>query len=210
MKRNIRPIPILCAAFCAAVLAAPSAKANLITGSIGFGASGVTVDNLNLALATTFSVSNPFTTVETGSYATVPMFTPVTFNGFKFNPAVASVTPLWTFNIGPVGNQTVYSFDATTVTAMYNSPLHEWDIGGQGMAMATGYTTTPGTWNVNVSQSGASFVFDSSEAAAAISVADGGSTAMLLGASFLCIAGLIRKRTVITADKCPSSSNDRN
>jgi hypothetical protein len=196
MKRKIKHIPILCAAaFCAAVLAGPSAKANLITGSIGFGASGVTVDNVNLAFATTFSVSNPFTTVETGTYASVPMFTSVTFNGFKFNPAVASITPLWTFNIGPAGNQTVYSFDATTVTSMYNTPLHEWDIGGQGLALATGFTTTPGTWNVNLSQSGASFVFDSSEAAAPISVPDGGSTAMLLGASFLCVAGVSRKRT---------------
>jgi hypothetical protein len=172
-------------AFCVLALASPSAKANLITGSIGFGASGVTVDNPSLALATTFSVSNPFTTVETGTYSTVPMFTFVTFNGFKFNPSVASITPLWTFDIGPVGNQTVYSFDATSVMAAYDAPLREWDIGGNGLAMVTGFTTTPGTWNVNLSQSGASFVFDSSAAATAVSVPDGGAGMILPGAAFI-------------------------
>ena len=195
MKRKRRTIPTLCAAaFCAVVLAAPSAKANSITGSIGFGASGVTVNSANLQTATDFSVTGPYTDVELGSYAAVPTFTPVTtFNGFVFNPPVASVTPLWTFDLGPVGDQTVYSFDATSVTSSFNSTLDEWDIGGYGMAMVTGYSATEGSWNVNLSQSGESFVFDSSEAPLPQGVPDGGSTVMLLGSAFLGLAVFGRK-----------------
>jgi hypothetical protein len=191
MKRKRRTIPTLCAAaFCAVVLAAPSAKANSITGSIGFGASGVTVNSANLQTATDFSVTGPYTDVELGSYAAVPTFTPVTtFNGFTFNPPVASVTPLWSFLVGSV----TYSFDATSVTSSFNSSLDEWDIGGQGIAMITGYSATTGTWNINLSQSGESFVFDSSEAALPQSVPDGGSSAVLLGSAFLGLAAIGRK-----------------
>ena len=179
------------AAFCAVVLAGPGARANPITGSIGFGASGVTVNSVNLATATSFKVANPITEVETGTYAAIPIFTPVTFNGFVFNPPAPSVIPLWTFDVGPVGHQTVYSFDATSVTSSFNASLDQWDIGGVGMAMVTGYSDTPGTWNVNLSQSGASFVFDSSEATTAVQ--DGGSTMALLGCAFIGLGAFGRK-----------------
>ena len=70
------------------------------------------------------------------------------------------MTPLWTLTSGGI----TYTFDATTVMSSFNSALDEWEIGGQGIAMATGFTATPGTWNLNLSQSGASIVFDSSAA----------------------------------------------
>jgi len=177
------------AALSALVLAAPNANANVITGSIGFGATGVSIDSLNLATATTFTVANPFATTRSGTYASVPLFQSVTFDGFAFNPPIASVTPLWTFDIGP----TVYSFDATTVTSSFNSADDEWDIGGEGMAMVTGYADTAGTWNVNLSQSGSSFVFDSS--AAVDSVPDGGPTLALLGGAVLGLSAFARKFT---------------
>jgi hypothetical protein len=181
------PILICTAALCAAVLSGSSTLANPITGSIGFGAAGVTVNSPNLATATAFTVISPEVTDPTGTYSIVPDFTPVDFNGFVFHPPVASITPLWTFQIG----KTVYSFDATSDSSSFNSTLDEWDIGGKGMAMVTGYTPTEGTWNVNLSQSGASFVFDSSAAAA--SVTDGGSTAACLGGAFLVLGTLKRK-----------------
>ena len=193
MKRKTRTIPTVCAAaFCAVVLAGPSAKANFITGSIGFAASGVTINSLNMATATSFSLTGVTTDVKLGAYAAVPTFTPVTaFNGFVFNPPVASVTPLWLFHVGPV----TYSFDATSVSSFFNSTLDEWDIGGFGMAMATGYSATKGSWNVNLSQSGESFVFDSSEAALpqSVPVPDGGSDIALLGSAFLGLGAFGRK-----------------
>jgi hypothetical protein len=190
MKRNVKKIPILCAgAFCAAVLAGPSAEANLISGSIGFGASGVTIDNTDLASATSFNVANPFTTTESGTYSAVPLATPVIFNGFTFNPPAASVTPLWTFDIG----STVYSFDATSVISSYNSTLRQWDIGGQGIAMVTGYTDTLGEWNVNLGQTGDSFVFDASEGSLPVGVPDGGSNLAMAGSALLGLAAFGRK-----------------
>jgi hypothetical protein len=182
------PNSICAVSLCAAVLAGPSAKANLITGSIGFGADGVTINSPNLASATSFAVASPFTTTETGVYSSVPLNTSVTFNGFTFNPPANSVTPLWTFDIG----STVYSFDATSVSSSYNSTLRQWDIGGSGLAMITGYGTTHGSWNVNLSQTGESFVFDASEASSG-SVPDTGSTGPLLGGAFIGLAGLSRK-----------------
>jgi hypothetical protein len=58
------------------------------------------------------------------------------------------------------------------------------------MAMITGYSPTAGTWNVNLSQSGTSFVFDSSAAAL---VPDGGSTMAFLGTIFLGVGVFGRK-----------------
>jgi hypothetical protein len=189
MKRSVinKPVLICTVALCAAVLSGSSTQANPITGSIGFGAAGVTINSGNLATATSFTVIDPLVSDPTGTYAAVPDFTPVDFNGFVFHPPVASITPLWTFQIGT----TVYSFDATSDSSSFNSTLDEWDIGGKGIAMVTGFTPTVGTWNVNLSQSGASFVFDSS--AAATGVTEGGSTAACLGGALLALSTLRRK-----------------
>jgi len=188
---------ILCAAaFCAVVLAGPSAKATPINGSLAFSVLGVTVDSPNLADATTFSVTGTFIAMNpTGTYSTVPVFTSVTFNGFTFNPAVASVTPLWTFTLGPLGDQTVYSFDATSVEADYNASIREWDIGGTGLAMITGYTTTVGSWTVNLSQTDASFAFDATSGSHAplTTVPDWGSGLAVLGSAFLGLGAFSRK-----------------
>ena len=118
--------------------------------------------------------------------------TPITFNGFEFNPPVASVTPLWTFTVGSIN----YSFDATSVMSSFNSTLDEWDIGGNGIAMVTGYSATAGTWNVNLSQSGASVVFDSSAAGAPVTggAPDGGTTLLMLGGAFVGLAAVGRMR----------------
>jgi len=168
----------------------PAVQANQIAGSIGFGSLGVSITGTDLATASSFTLSDPFITTETGVYSGAPILTPITFNGFQFNPPVAAVTPLWTFNVGAIN----YSFDATSVTSYYDATLRQWDIGGSGIAMVTGYSATPGTWNVNLSQSGASIVFDSSAAANPVNtVPDGGPTAILLGGGFLGLAGLARK-----------------
>jgi len=192
MKRTIKTIPTMCAAaLCAVVLAGPSARANAITGSIGFGASGVTINSPTLATATSFSVASPFVTTRDGTYLAVPMFySAVTFNGFTFHPPVASITPLWTFDIG----STVYIFDATSDSSVWNASLDSWEIGGNGIAMITGYTPTYGTWNVNLSETDASFVFDSSAGPTGVPVVpDGGSSMALLGCAFLGLGIVGRK-----------------
>jgi len=203
MIENMKRIPItipslICAAaFCAVALTGPSASATPINGSIAFSALGVTVDNPNLANATTFAVTAPYVAMDaSGTYSAVAPLTPVIFNGFQFTgaAAVSSVTPLWTFTLGPVGNQIVYSFDATTVEASYNANIGEWDIGGQGLAMITGYATTDGSWTVNLSQTDASFAFDATSGASGrATVPDGGSSIAFLGSAFLGLGAFARK-----------------
>jgi hypothetical protein len=191
MKHSIKAIPIIyAAAFCAAVLAGPSAKANSmsINGSIGFGSGGVVVNNSDLASATAVvSVTSPTTDgdEEFGTYAGVPNNTPVVFSGFMFSPAQQSVMPLWTFDVGPASDPTVYSFDATSMSSSYDPTLQGWIIGGNGMAMVSGYAPTEGTWRVTLLEGDSSFVFSSVSTAEPFVpgtvVPDGGSGAVLLG-----------------------------
>ena len=181
------------AAICAAVLTGSSTMANSINGSVAFSSFGVTVNNADLADASSFNVVNPYVAnIPQGSYSAVPALTPITFNGFTFNPPVSSVDPLWMFTIGTGIGATVYSFDATSVASYWNAAIGEWDIGGNGIAMITGYTPTTGTWTVNLSQTGASFAFDATSGAEA-SVPDGGSGAVLLGSAFLGLGAVGRK-----------------
>ena len=191
MKKITRLVLTTTAPILAAALLVPAIQANEITGSIGFGAMGVTIVGANLASASSFTVSDPFITTETGAYSGVPLTTTIAFTGFTFNPPVASVTPLWMFVAGGL----TYSFDATTDSSFFDSALDQWDIGGAGMAMVTGFTATPGTWNVNLSQSGASIVFDSTAAVTPVTTTpDGGSTLLLLGGGFVALAGFARKK----------------
>ena len=181
------------AAICAAFLSGPGAMANSINGSIAFNSFGVTVNNADLADATSFSVTDPYVSYgATGAYAVVPALTPITFNGFTFNPPVSSVDPLWMFTVGTGANAVVYSFDATSVASYWNAAIGEWDVGGKGIAMITGYAPTDGTWTVNLSQTDASFAFDATSGAQA-TVPDGGSGAILLGGVFLGLGICARK-----------------
>jgi hypothetical protein len=181
MKHKTKIIPTLLAAALYAGVGG-LAEAQGITGSIGFGSLGVTVDSSDLSTATTFSLTSPTVSNGTGDYASVPVSTAVTFGGFTFNPPVSSVTPLWSFSIGSVN----YEFLATSVTATFNSTSRQWDIGGTGLAEITGFTPTAGIWDLNLSQSGGSIVFDST---AATNVPEP-SAAMLL-----CFGGVLTSAT---------------
>ena len=196
MKNIIKIIPtVLTTTAVIAGLVGTSANANQFSGSIAFSAAGVTTDNSVLPSATTFSLTGAFTTAETGEYALLGVadFTPVNFNGFKFNPPVASVTPLWVFNIG----STSFSFDATSVDSQWVNGVGggEWVITGTGIASITGFTDTPGTWTVNLSDSGNMSVgFDATAAVRQPNtVPDGGATLSLLGGAFLLLHTYSRK-----------------
>jgi hypothetical protein len=165
-------------------LLAPVLQAQSVIGSIGFGSLGGSVGGGDFATASSFTLNSPFITTETGVYTGAPLLTPITYNGFQFNPAVSSVTPLWTFNVGAIN----YSFDVTSMTSFYDATLHQWDIGGNGTALVTGHTPTPAIWNVDLSQSGASIVFDSTAAAVPEP-----SILVLIGGGFVGLAGFFRK-----------------
>jgi len=160
---------------------------------------GVTTDNSVLRHATTFSLTDAFVVQALGEYHTlgVPTFQGVTFNGFTFNPPVASVTPLWTFTFGG----STFSFDATSVESTWVQGVTgistgEWDIIGTGIGSITGFSATPGTFTINLSDSGNMAVaFDSTAAVTAPteSLPDGGNSVALLGGA-LTVLGLFSRK----------------
>lgn len=196
MKKSLRIIPPLITTMALAwALAGTDAYANEFTGSLAFGSLGVTTDNSVLQNATSFSLTSPYADDATGVYATLGVTnqTPVTFTGFKFNPPVGAITPLWTFDIG----STVFSFDATSETATFvpGNGAGEWVIIGTGMASITGFDNTPANWTVNLSDSGnMSIAFDATSAELPPSVPDGGKTVTLLGGA-LTMLGLYGRRS---------------
>jgi hypothetical protein len=59
--------------------------------------------------------------------------------------------------------------------------------------MITGYTTTVGSWTVNLSQTDASFAFDATSGASGIAAPDRGSSLALLGSVFVGLSAFSRK-----------------
>jgi hypothetical protein len=195
MKKLNHIIPaLLSAAAFLALFASQNARANPeFSGSIAFGSSGVTTDNPVLQLATDFTLVKPYADMATGEYATLGItnLTPVTFNGFKFNPPVGAVDPLWTFDVG----STVVSFDAISETSTFvpKGTAGEWVILGNGIASISGFANTPGNFTVNLSDSGTMVVAFDSTAAALPAVPDGGSPVALLGGA-LTVLGLCSRK----------------
>jgi len=193
---KMRLASLATAAILATTLRAPAQEAADIVGSIDIGCLADAITGGTFATATSFTPIHPFILSETGVYTGAPLLTPVTVNGFQFNPAseLALPLPLWTFGVGGI----TYSFDATSLTSTYDPSLAQWDIGGDGIATINGYNATPATWNVNLSQDGGSIVFDS---LAGVSEASGfsdatavpeSSTLVLLGVGLLGLAGIVR------------------
>jgi hypothetical protein len=136
----------------AGLLFASTSHAQFINGDIQF-TGGATLDTGNLATATAFTQifgpggpgSQPLVLgggTQTGSYASVPGGTQVTFQTFSFATS-SPVVPLWTFTVGA----TTYSFDASTITVPFQNQFFL-DIQGTGTAFITGFTPTAGTWEV--------------------------------------------------------------
>lgn len=179
MKKQILSLALL-VGFGMAVNAVPLPAVN---GSIAFNG----VADFNGATVASSTGFDNFTSEyvapgqQFGSYASVLDFTTVSFTPFLFS--ASGVTPLWTFTIGA----TTYSFDATSISANYDSGLNIWNIGGSGIAHITGYTSTAGSWNLSAGAKGASFFFGS-----ATTVPDGGLTAGLLGLGMLAVSGVRR------------------
>jgi hypothetical protein len=126
--------------------------------------------NGSLATATAFtSFFGPFSGEAgvlpgaQGNYASIPIYAPVTFSPFSFNPPDSNF-PLWTINVG----STKYDFQATTVQVqLQNSSFL--NIQGTGIASITGFTDTPGTWTITDTGGGAAmFTFGASTSVAGV------------------------------------------
>jgi hypothetical protein len=134
---------------------APQLRAADITGSISIEAFEAALSTGTFAAMSSITPAQPSILLESGVYTGAPLLTPVTFNTLQFD-APASDSPVWTF---VVGEQT-YSFDVTSIDADYDSGLHQWDLGGNGIATVSGYNPTPATWTMNLNQDGGPVVFD--------------------------------------------------
>jgi hypothetical protein len=180
-----------------------------ISGSISFIGNATTDGRNDIQAATEFTSISAKVESDSGDYALVPSVagpthgvTTLTSSGvmnvmtdYSFNPSQNTVTPLWKFTAGGI----TYSFDATTLTAVFNSSADAWDISGSGDAFITGggtdYSETPGTWSATVSGSKTSFNFGSAEDPPTPdpTVPDGGVTVALLGVALVGLHGLRRK-----------------
>jgi hypothetical protein len=164
---------IIAAAFSAANLA----KADAVEGTINF--DGVaTLNGSANGIGTAATAFSTITNVivapqsQSGDYSSVPDgYSPVTFKTFSFD--AAGVTPLWTFTFDGL----TYSFDATSVNMIANTPADSVTLYGAGTASITGLTDATGIWDMTVSGNGSTnFTFGEAN-----TVPDNGTTALLIG-----------------------------
>ena len=158
-----------------------------------------------MASATEFTSISAKVLTDGGDYALVPSLEGPTpgittlrstgvlnvMTDYSFHPSQDTVTPLWRFTTDGI----TYSFDATTLTAVFDASADAWDISGLGDALITGggtdYAETPGSWSATVSGSRTGFNFDSAEDPPA--APDGGLTVALLGVALVGLCSFRRK-----------------
>ena len=197
--------PTLFGAGCLAVgllVAQPQASAVPITGSIGFAGSGGAsfsggATGSNTGVTTTVSFGSMSIAARNGTYASVPLGTPVTLQNFSFtgggpgnNATLLTPQTEWTFTIGA----TTYSFffaslDPTSAGANQSAI----SLNGMGTLSVTGFDTTTGSFAISGTGSGGSYsiLFASNTA-----LPDGGTAVALLGIALIGIEGLRRKLAV--------------
>jgi hypothetical protein len=162
------------------------AQATPIAGSIGF--TGTFIQNGgtlgNLKTATSMTINSATVGTATGDFAGASL---ISFaSPIAVNPAVG-ITTLWNILAGGV----TYTFmvtsetqDLTTTTALH--------LTGTGLITDGNVAdATTGNWQLGFGKSGDSFQWQSTGAADAAEVPDGGSTVALLGAGIcgLCLFG---------------------
>lgn len=169
------------------LVVAVTAKAVPINGEITFtggtivlgDAGGATVTDATAATQIKGYTGTQSVNTTSGDY--VGATGTVTFSTFHFT--APGVLPLWTLSVGP----TTYSFDATSI--VNNTTLSNFlNLSGSGVAHITGLESTIGVWSLTATTTSTTFTFGSST-----SVPDGGTTALLLGASLLGL-GLAARR----------------
>ncbi len=175
---------VICAMAAISVQAVPT-----ITGGVLFTGGSLTVDTGNLATATkfnSFSGSVVMFGSQSGSYASVPTGTAVTWTPFTFSLSLLPnpVNPLWTFTLNATD---VYSFSATSVTVIQQSAGFL-DVKGNGIAHIDGFSDTPGNWYIHSTGENTYFTFG-----AGTKVPDGGATVALLGIA-VCGLGFLRRK----------------
>jgi hypothetical protein len=182
----------------AALACAASLQADPITGTSGFTGSFSAANN-NLTTA------NDLVTITTASLNGIPTgsfvggvltgFTPsITLNGPGGNPIITS-QPLWTITVG----SHIYKFTSTSDSTITDTPNINTIIGTGTVLDTSDGDTSPGTYNLSFTVSGAgtgatlTWAGTTGSTTPPPHVPDGGTTVMLLG-SALAGLGLIRRK----------------
>lgn len=201
MKTNLTP-PKITSIILAITGFALSSQAipTSISGNLSFSGTS-TIDSTSFVTATKFTL---FQEVFVGAPAALSgdyvgtSGAEVTVTPFTWSPTTAStpINPLWTFVSG--GN--TYSFDLSVLHQDYASATGLL-LSGLGTAHITGpgvdKLDTTGRWDFSAQTLGvSSFTFSSTTMTPAPSVPDGGSTAVMMGASLLGL-GLIRGKQIL-------------
>ncbi len=170
-----------------------SAQAVPLNGSINF--AGATSLNGDVNTATTATFGPVAATTTTGSYSMVPFGTAVTFNALVFDSFASPAPNLW--SLTTAGGDTFAMTADTLIMVDRNAgnPLGSLEVRGSGIASGTGFDDTPGLFilTFNTADNGTTFSFSSSNSALPAGVPDGGSTAALLGLTFVGIT-VVRQR----------------
>ena len=166
-----------------------TASAVGITGEISLdGSYTVDVANFNAGFATKFTSFSAVvvSAAPTGAYAGTAG-SAVTHSGFKFDPFVGPIIPLWKFTSGGL----TYSFDLVSMGIDFRIKKSI-VMSGSGIAHITGYDNTPGDWLLSANTAGTTFSFSSTNASEE-AVPEAGATLPLLGLAIMGL-GLLRKK----------------
>ena len=183
MKNLILSSLLLCG------VTAITASAVGITGEISLdGSYTVNVANFNAGFATKFTSFSgvAVSAAPTGAYAGTAG-SAVTHSGFKFDPFVGPIIPLWTFTSGGL----TYSFDLVSMGIDFRNKKSI-VMSGSGLAHITGFDDTVGNWLLSANTAGTTFSFSSTNASEE-AVPEAGATLPLLGLAVMGL-GLFRKK----------------
>lgn len=197
----MKTIPLTLAAGFVAGLFCSTSVATPIAGFIRFSGDASITESSDIV---SLSFSNPISiTKGTGDYLPLDPASPgtatATFSEIKFNDATNTllepVNPNFLFSVDYSG--VLYSFTLTSlVTADYS--VGDLDVGtlsflGSGFADITGFDRTYGTFSIGGSSESSYLEFNATAKPSGTAVPDSGSTAAMLGLTFLG-AGLMRRK----------------
>jgi hypothetical protein len=195
-SNNMKNIMKIAGVVAVAAALTQSIQAVSVTGNIGF-TGGVTYDTASAGTATEVtSWINPFVTLRSGAFLSVPVGTAATFAA-PWTFANAGLNPFW--SAGGYTFQLLSSFVFQQGGTIFSGPLANGFVvvDGTGIVSGNGYDPTVMSWSFTSQDPKASVNPDTwtFSASAASLVPDGGSTVMLLGIALSGLALLRKKMT---------------